>query len=292
MQQLESERKVLMLAPVPFYEDRGTPIALKLVLTALHELGYRIDLVTYPIGQSTELPGVRHFRTANPFGFRTVKIGLSWKKLILDVPMILALIRRLRRENYYCVHAVGEMVFPAAAVCRVFNLPLLYDMPSCLSEQMSSAPILGLEPMQRLLRYIESRMLSRCAFIIASAGLAGTAQALAPDVANAEWLFPVEANPTPERSREDVRSELGVPRDANLVLYTGNFESYQGIPILLKAIPKTLQNGAKYVFRLRRSRDARRSNTHHGRARCLLSAERPDFVSTTAQQNARFAQRR
>ncbi len=51
--------RILLVAPQPFYEDRGTPIAVKHVLEALSEGGYKVDLLTYPVGKAIELPGLR-----------------------------------------------------------------------------------------------------------------------------------------------------------------------------------------------------------------------------------------
>src|SRR5215208_6963958 len=65
-------RNVLVVAPQPFYEDRGTPIAVRRLLEALSELAYNVDVLTYPVGRDLELPGVRVLRTANPFGLRRV----------------------------------------------------------------------------------------------------------------------------------------------------------------------------------------------------------------------------
>src|SRR5262249_18257393 len=70
----QSERKVLLVAPEPFYQDRGTPIAVRNVIGALSELGYGIDLLTYPIGQSVEVNGLCILRSPNPFRIRRVPI--------------------------------------------------------------------------------------------------------------------------------------------------------------------------------------------------------------------------
>ena len=80
-------RRILVVAPQPFYEDRGTPIAVRQVLQALGELGRSVDLLTFPIGTDVGIPGLRIFRSANPFGFERVPIGLSFRKVILDVPL-------------------------------------------------------------------------------------------------------------------------------------------------------------------------------------------------------------
>ena len=56
---------VLIVAPEPFYEDRGTPIAVGQLAAALATLEYRIELITYPIGDDVMLQGLRIERTAN-----------------------------------------------------------------------------------------------------------------------------------------------------------------------------------------------------------------------------------
>ena len=46
--------KVLMLAPHPFYQERGTPIAVDLLIRALTERGYQIDLLTFNDGNDVD----------------------------------------------------------------------------------------------------------------------------------------------------------------------------------------------------------------------------------------------
>ena len=39
--------KILLLAPHPYYQERGTPIAVDLLVRVLSERGDQIDLLTY-----------------------------------------------------------------------------------------------------------------------------------------------------------------------------------------------------------------------------------------------------
>src|SRR5712691_11967411 len=110
--------RVLFVAPQPFYEDRGTPIAVRQVLQALGQLGYAVDLLTYPVGSDVTIPGLRIFRGANPFGIRSVPVGLSVQKLLLDISLAAALRAHLRSRPYTCVHAVAEMASAAALLGR------------------------------------------------------------------------------------------------------------------------------------------------------------------------------
>ncbi len=60
--------RILMIAPEPFLEPRGTPFSVYHRARALVSLGYQVDLVTYPIGEQVELPGLRIYRSpALPF---------------------------------------------------------------------------------------------------------------------------------------------------------------------------------------------------------------------------------
>ena len=57
---------ILMIAPEPFFEPRGTPSREFHRIRALTELGHTVDLVTYPFGRDVSLPGLRVFRCLRP----------------------------------------------------------------------------------------------------------------------------------------------------------------------------------------------------------------------------------
>ncbi len=81
-------QRILVVAPQPFYGDRGTPIALRKVLEALSQLAYQVDVLTFPVGCSPEIPGVRYFRVANPLRIRAVPIG-CWDRVYgEEVPLL------------------------------------------------------------------------------------------------------------------------------------------------------------------------------------------------------------
>ena len=63
---------ILMIAPEPFFEPRGTPFSEYHRIRALLELGHTVDLVTYPFGEDVALPGLRVFRALRPPFIRRV----------------------------------------------------------------------------------------------------------------------------------------------------------------------------------------------------------------------------
>ena len=102
----EPRRRVLVVTPQPFFEERGTPIALMYVLRALGQLGCQVDVISFPLGTPIDLPGVSYYRTANPLDFDAIRVGFSFRKAFLNVALTSKLVRRLRSERYDAVHAV------------------------------------------------------------------------------------------------------------------------------------------------------------------------------------------
>ena len=81
--------KILMIAPEPFFEPRGTPFSEYHRIRALVDLGHTVDLVTYPFGRDVALPGLRVFRCLRPPFLRRVGIGPSLAKVPLDAALAL-----------------------------------------------------------------------------------------------------------------------------------------------------------------------------------------------------------
>jgi glycosyltransferase involved in cell wall biosynthesis len=230
-------RRILVVAPQPFYEDRGTPIAVRQVLQALGELGRSVDLLTFPIGEDIAVPGLNIVRSANPFGFRGVPIGLSFRKILLDVQLAWALQRLVIPGRYSCIHAVEEAAFPAAVLARRYGIPLLYDMQSSLAEQLARLDPWGLAATHRALNAAERWLLRRSSLVVTSAGLAARVNRTVPGVPVREWHFPSAPADSTPLSVQRLREELGLSGSGPVVLYGGSFEAYQGLPELIAAIP-------------------------------------------------------
>jgi glycosyltransferase involved in cell wall biosynthesis len=244
----EAKRRVLVVAPEPFYEDRGTPIAVRSVLKALSDLEYHVDLLTYPVGERLELPRVRVLRLPNVIGLRRVPVGLSLRKLLLDAMLIPALWVLLRREQYCCVHAVEEAAFPAVVLAHRRGVPVIYDMQSSLPEQMVKHRMFRGPRVQRLLRRCEAWLLRQADAVVSSAGLLHRVSEAAPGKLAQEWHFPPIETAPRQGAGNALREELGIPSSAPVVLYAGTFEPYQGLAMLLAAIPQVRARFPEVVF--------------------------------------------
>src|SRR5437879_1827837 len=99
---------ILMIAPEPFFEPRGTPFSEFHRIRALTSLGHTVDLATYPIGHDIEVRGLRIHRCLRPPFLSTIGIGPSWKKVLLDALVALTTLRLALTRRYDAVHSHEE----------------------------------------------------------------------------------------------------------------------------------------------------------------------------------------
>jgi Glycosyltransferase Family 4 len=127
---------ILVLAPHPFYQERGSPIALHLILKALSERGEEVDVLVYQEGKETNYNGVTIYRSPKIPFMSGIRPGFSWKKVICDILMFLKAIQLVLRKQYHVIHAVEESVYMALIFKWLSGIPYVYDMDSSLAQQM------------------------------------------------------------------------------------------------------------------------------------------------------------
>jgi glycosyltransferase involved in cell wall biosynthesis len=225
--------RILVIAPQPFYQERGTPIATRLLIEALSSVGHSVDVLTYHVGEDPRLPGVRVFRAPSVPFVREVPIGFSLRKLFCDLALGWRLMSLTRENRYDVLHAVEEAVFLSLLV-RVRGCRIVYDMDSSLPEQLLGKYTV-LRRLEGLLRRFERLAIARSDLVLAVCEELAT-RARAYDTATPvdvveDVSLLGDAQTTPV---ENLRSDL--PESGVLVMYVGNLEHYQGVDLLLQAI--------------------------------------------------------
>lgn len=230
--------RVLLVAPQPFFAQRGTPINVRQMAQALCEAGHEVHLATYPMGAPVSIPGLQLHRALGIPGVRGVPIGFSWRKVALDVSLALRVWMLIARRRFDVVHAVEESVFFAMPAARLRGIPVIYDMDSSLSEQLEYGGHARSGGLLRLIRRIERAALRRSSLAITvCASLTESVHAMDPrvPVAQIEDCPLDEALRAPDRARvHQLRASYGL-QSRSVVVYTGNLEGYQGIDLLLDA---------------------------------------------------------
>jgi glycosyltransferase involved in cell wall biosynthesis len=233
--------KILLLAPHPFFQARGTPLAVRMVLEFLSGRGHHVDVLTLHEGEDVSIPNCRIYRIPPIPGVRDVRPGFSAKKVLCDAAMLVSCLRMVRRRRYDLIHAVEESAFIAAAVGALSGVPYIYDMDSSLAEQMVEA-FPRLHFVLPMLRYCESVAVRRSLGVLTvCAALEDVALGHDPDkpVGRVEdsTLLP------PSTGRRTSNGYAPLPEDAThpLAMYVGNLERYQGIDLMLDGFRYALQ---------------------------------------------------
>jgi len=258
---------------------RGTPLAVLAMVRALTALGHRVELLTYPQGEAVDLPGLLHRRSLGlPVG--RVRAGPSLVKLLLDAPFMAEAAWLMVRHRYDVVHAVEEAAHLAAPLARLLGVPLVADVDSCIPEQLRRSPLGRRGILPWLARALEGHALRHAtAAITVCRSLSEGVRAQAPRTP----VFQVEdpplvaasMSPRPEEAGR-LRASLGLG-PGPVVLYSGNFEPYQGLDLLLDAAGQT--KGAQFVFMggERREIEALKARSVWAGAdeRCIFAGKRP-----------------
>jgi len=224
--------RILMLAPHPFFQQRGTPIAVDMLVSALSDDGHQVDLLTFAEGEDRAYRNARIIRAQPRPSLSNIGPGFSLKKLYNDWFLFLEARRLLSREHYDVVHAVEETAFMGWLFHKTRRTPFVYDMDSLLSTQLSdkSAIFRFLSPLTRRLERLPLR---------AAAAVAPMCQALADEALDVRQngVFVIKdvslIGEGPEHDARSLRDEFSIT--GPLILYVGNLEPYQGIDLLLAA---------------------------------------------------------
>lgn len=231
--------RILMIAPEPFFQPRGTPFSEYYRARAFVELGHEVDMLTYPIGEDVSISGLRVFRTPRLPGVRNVSIGPSLAKIPLDGMLFATSIRRLMAERYDLLDCHEEAGLMGVLLSRLFGVPTVYDMHSSLPEQLEN------------FRYTRSRLLRGLFALSERWTIRGSAavivicpylEEVVAAIDSERPCFLIENSPLAEATERAAEPDIAAFRktrgleDTVVIGYTGTFEAYQGLELLFDAV--------------------------------------------------------
>jgi glycosyltransferase involved in cell wall biosynthesis len=237
--------KILFLAPQPFYQERGTPIAVRIALETLSKKlsthgasAAHIDLLCYAEGEDISIPGVTIHRIWSPQWLRDIRPGISLKKLLCDIIFLVAALRLViqsRAQQYAVLHAVEESVFIAWLIKKIWGIPYIYDMDSSLSLQVTEK-WWWCKPLHQIMSRLEG-IAVRGSVAVAPVCDALSAIASQHGSPHTVLLRDVSLLPTSQGENTERNKVLGLSLRPTqpVVLYVGNLESYQGIDLLIES---------------------------------------------------------
>ena len=233
--------RVLMVAPTPFFADRGCHVRIYEETRALQALGCQVDICTYHLGN--DRPGLAIHRTARVPWYTKLSAGPSWHKVYIDGLLLLKSWAVARRKGARPDLIHGHLHEGAAigwAVGRLLGIPVVGDFQGSLSGEMKAHHFAGYQfwaRNERWLDHLPQVAVASCSDVARDMQERFGVQnvILALDGVDTESFRPgVETGDL----RADQRAL--VPPGRRAVVYLGVLSAYQGVDQLLAAIPQVV----------------------------------------------------
>jgi len=250
--------KILVVAPTPFFSDRGTHIRILEEALALEKRGAEVTIATYHIG--APLPehldtkiDVRRIRRWL-FWYKKLEAGPDWQKILLDLMLIRKTFYLARTWKPDIIHghlhegALIGWIVQKALFWR--KMKLVADFHGSLTKEMVSHSYLRATGLMKFFEMVERWIdtLGDAAVVSSWDNMARINAVRKSDPAQIlsdgtrlsmfEGLPPVSA----------LRSAYHIPGESVVVAYTGALIQNKGIRLLLDAIPLVCARYAQAHF--------------------------------------------
>ena len=124
--------RILMIAPTPYFADRGCHVRIYEEARALIEQGCDVRIVTYHIGR--DLPGIPTERIPNVPWYRRLTAGPSWLKPLLDLLLFFKALSFSKTFRPQILHAhLHEGAFIGMLLKPLLGIPLVMDSQGSLT---------------------------------------------------------------------------------------------------------------------------------------------------------------
>ena len=233
-----------MVAPGPFFVDRGFGVVVYEQSRALQKRGVDVEVVCYPSGR--DVPELTVHRTLPLPGYDASRIGPSLWRLPLWVLLLFKTWRVVGRTKPDVLHGhLHEGALIAAIVSRLTGVPWLFDFQGSLSLEIAeksplrpgSLPFRAVSVLERWIDRMAPRILVKSVVMERDLeerfGLAPERVLRVMDGCDPDVFSPRTADPA-------LRERLGIPAGATVIGYIGLLNEQQGAARMLRAAAQVL----------------------------------------------------
>jgi len=236
---------ILMIAPTPFFADRGCHVRILEEAKALKSLGNQVTICTYHNGR--DIQGIDTERIPRIPWYNKLEAGPSYHMLYIDFLIFIKSFNFIWKKKPDIVHAhLHEGVF-AGVLCRLFiDIPLVADIQGSLSNEMADHGCIKKGSLIYKCIYNFEKILNTFpAAIIASSDKMSQFMINEFNI-DQNKIFVVEDGVDTNIFHPDIdvgplRESLKIQGNRKIVVFLGLLNEYQGIDYLLQAIPLVLR---------------------------------------------------
>ena len=239
--------KILVLAPTPFFADRGCHMHIAEQAYAMQRRGHVVKIVTYHLGR--DLPDLDIVRTTTVPWYKKLGPGPSWHKFYVDPLLLLTALNTARTFKPDVIHAhLHEGAVLGWILKKILHLPLVFDMQGSLTGELiaHNFPLVRTALLMNVWYAIEKVIDNMAdAMLVQSTEMRQEAQErfkvpvdtlfMAYDGVSTQVFTPGERDP-------ELVQKLDIPPHKKVIVYLGGLSPHKGVDILLEAFPIVLRH--------------------------------------------------
>lgn len=226
-----------MIAPTPFFADRGCHTQIYEEIKALQKFGHEIILCTYGLGR--DVPEIKIVRTINFFWYHKLSAGPSYSKILLLPFMILTTIRTVLKFKPDIIHGHLHEGAIIARICKLFfpKKKYIFDMQGSLTgESLQHGFIEQGSIFHKSFIWFEKRIVNWFFVITQSesmlkeletAGVPEKRRRNVKDGVDTDNFCPLPFN-------EEIAEKYKIDKNRPRVLFMGLLEQYQGADVMFE----------------------------------------------------------
>jgi glycosyltransferase involved in cell wall biosynthesis len=244
--------KVLMIAPTPFFADRGCHVKIYEEIKAFSRRNIKVVLVTYHIGR--DIAGIDIRRILRIPWYNKLEAGPSIHKYYLDIILAIKAIFVALKFKPDIIHAhLHEGVFVGKFVKFFIKKPIIADYQGSMTGEMLDHGFINRKKFAfRFNFWLESIINKFPDKIVLSSTNAADYLLDNFNLDNSIVTSFVEGTDTdsfhPNYDISELRSTLKLPKDKKIIIYLGVLTKYQGIDIFIESIPNIVKRYPKVHF--------------------------------------------
>jgi glycosyltransferase involved in cell wall biosynthesis len=232
-----------MVAPTPFFGDRGCHVRIFEEAHALAQRGVECEIATYAAGGNVAELLIRRSRRVP--GLAPHELGPSYSRPLLDMHLLRTAMGVARGFRPDIIHGhLHEGVLIGACLRRWLRAPLIADLQGSVAEELIDHRFIGrssnvTSAVRRLERWLVQRAdalvvsSKAAAEVVVKQGVARERVVHLPDGVDLNRFAPTAPD-------EDLRSKLGLD-GKRIIVFLGVLTEYQGVDVLIDAVPEVMK---------------------------------------------------
>jgi glycosyltransferase involved in cell wall biosynthesis len=244
--------KILMIAPTPFFSDRGCHVRIFEETKVLQKHKHQVTICTYHNGE--DIPGITTSRITNIPWYKKSEAGPSFHKIYLDIILLFHTLKIAKKMKPDIIHAhLHEGCLIGYFIKKMIRKPLIFDYQGSLSdEMMSHGYFTNSKMIYKIIQVFEKKINNSADLIVTSSQKMAQNLQENGKIPKNKIFFTLDGVDTdifiPDNTTEILREKLQLPKNKKIIVYLGLLNEYQGIDCLLKSIVSILKHRTDIHF--------------------------------------------